>query len=258
MYAFILVRRWMLNLVLGVIIFILLGAIYRIPHRPVYKNRDFWEKTGDVVWEVRTVRKQIALTFDDGPSPTFTGQILDLLKQYDAKVTFFVIGERAEAYPKELRRQFLEGHEIGNHTYKHREVNKLSAAELKEDLVRAQQGIQKIVPAKIRLFRPTSGYYDEKVVKAAKAMNYSVIIWTWGQDTRDWTNQQGWKIAQKVIRSVKPGDIVLFHDQGGDRSNTIEALRIILPALTAKGYRFITVSELMRDYQITGPDGLGD
>lgn len=244
----------MLNLVICVIFVILWGLVYRVPYRPVYKNREFWEKTGDVVWEVRSTRKQVALTFDDGPSPTFTGQILDLLKIYDAKATFFVIGKRAEEYPEELRRQFKEGHEIGNHTYEHREVNKLSVTELQAELIRAQYAIQKVVPAEIRLFRPTSGYYDEKVVEAARAMNYSVIIWTWGQDTRDWTNQKGWKIAQKVIRSVKPGDIILFHDQGGDRSNTVEALRIILPALSAKGYSFITVSELMRDCQISGPN----
>lgn len=214
-------------------------------YQPVYKNRSYWERTGDIVWEGSTSYKKVALTFDDGPSPTFTEQILDILKAYNAKVTFFVIGKRVEMYPEIVRRQHREGHEIGNHTYEHREVNRLSAAELEDELRRADQAIKEVIGKNARVFRPTSGYYDEKIVRVANKFNYSVIIWTWGQDTRDWAYVKGWRIAQKVIKNVKPGDIILFHDQGGDRSNTVEALKILLPALSEKGYKFVTLTDLL-------------
>ena len=83
-------------------------------------------------------------------------------------------------------------------------------------------------------FRPPDGYYDAKIVQAAATLNYQVIIWTWTQDTRDWSKIPAYKIANKVIKHAQPGDIILMHDQGGDRSNTINALKIILPTLTGK------------------------
>lgn len=212
----------------------------------VYKDREFWEKTGDIVWEVKTGEKLLALTFDDGPSPTFTGRILDLLERYRAKATFFVIGSRAELYPEILQRQAREGHEIGNHTYAHREVNRISEEELRLDLYRAHQVIHEITGENMRLFRPTSGFYNETIVRVAKALGYEVVIWTWGQDSRDWTPVSGEQIARKILNNVKPGDIILFHDQGGDRSNTLQALRILLPVLEERGYRFVTVAELLR------------
>ncbi|NLY76103.1 MAG: polysaccharide deacetylase family protein [Firmicutes bacterium] len=242
----VLILRRRIMFMVGGSILILLFWSWSAAYLPVYKNRQLWEKTGDIVWEGSTTSKQIAITFDDGPSATFTEPILELLKEYNARATFFVIGKRVELFPEIVRRQYREGHEIGNHTYEHREVNRLSEQELMAELRRAHQAIKRVIKDDVRVFRPTSGYYDEKIVKAAKELNYSVIIWTWGQDTRDWTYIRGWKIAQKVVKTVKPGDIILFHDQGGDRTNTIEALRIILPALAKRGYRFVTVSELLK------------
>ena len=96
------------------------------------------------------------------------------------------------------------------------------------------------------LFRPTSGFYDDKIVKVADLLGYKVVIWTWGQDSRDWTGISGQTIAMQIIKTVKPGNIILFHDQGGNRSNTIQALEIILPVLTKQGYHFTTVSGLLQ------------
>jgi len=213
----------------------------------VYRDREYWEKTGDIVWEVKTGEKKLALTFDDGPSPTFTGRVLDLLARYNARATFFVIGSRVEIYPDIISRQFREGHEIGNHTYLHREVNRMPEAELREDLYRAHLAVFDIIGEDMRVFRPTSGFYNETIVRVAKTLNYEVVIWTWGQDSRDWTVVSGETIAHKIINTVKPGDIILFHDQGGDRSNTLQALRIILPVLQERGYSFVTVSELLEE-----------
>ncbi|HBF36732.1 MAG TPA: oligosaccharide deacetylase [Firmicutes bacterium] len=212
----------------------------------VYKDREQWEKIGAVVWEVSVHEKMVALTFDDGPSPTFTKRILDLLSKYKAKATFFVVGKQAEMYPDIILREYHEGHEIGNHTYSHPEVNRISFEALKEDLFHAHQIITQITGGNMVLFRPTSGFYDDKIVKTAHLLGYKVVIWTWGQDSRDWTGISGQSIAMRIIKTVKPGNIILFHDQGGNRSNTLKALEIILPVLAKQGYHFITVSTLLQ------------
>lgn len=225
---------------------LLLGTVSNRLYRPVYKDRELWEKRGSVVWEADVPEKLVTLTFDDGPSPTFTGKILDLLAGYNAKETFFVIGKQAESYPQLIRREYFEGHEIGNHTYDHREVNSLTADELRNELERAHQVIYDIIQRDMKLFRPTSGFYNEKIVKVAASLNYTVIIWTWGQDSRDWAGASGERIAAWLIKTVKPGNIIHFHDLGGDRSNTVRDLEIMLPALKEQGYRFVTVSALLQ------------
>ncbi len=212
----------------------------------VYKDREQWERIGAIVWDVCVREKLLALTFDDGPSPTFTREILDLLAKYNAKATFFVMGKQAQMYPEIVLREHREGHEIGNHTYSHPEVNHIPFEELKEDLFQAHQLIAEITGGNMALFRPTSGFYDDKIVKVARLLGYKVVIWTWGQDSRDWTGISGQTIAMRLIKTVKPGNIILFHDQGGNRSNTITALNIILPVLTRQGYHFSTVSGLLQ------------
>jgi peptidoglycan-N-acetylglucosamine deacetylase len=212
----------------------------------VYKDREYWEKTGAIVWEMNVKQKLVSLTFDDGPSPTFTGQILDLLALYHAKGTFFVIGRQAEKYPDLIAREYREGHEIGNHTYNHQEVNLMPEYELKKDLEKADRVIFGIINRNMKVFRPTSGFYNEKIVGVAKSLKYTVVIWTWGMDSRDWTQLNEKIIARKIIKTIRPGSIILFHDLGGDRTNTIEALKIILPALQEEGYQSITVSALLK------------
>jgi peptidoglycan-N-acetylglucosamine deacetylase len=231
-------------LIVGIGSFLL--TFYKPFQMPVYKDRAQWEKSGAIVWEVNVREKLIALTFDDGPSPTFTNKILDLLARYHAKGTFFVMGKQAEKYPGIILREYQEGHEIGNHTYNHREINQMSFEELKREVLQAHQIIFKITGNDVKLFRPTSGFYNEKIVKVAGLLNYKVVIWTWGQDSRDWSKKSGESIAMRIIKTVKPGDIILFHDQGGDHSNTVKALQILLPALKEQGYQFTTVSTLLQ------------
>jgi peptidoglycan-N-acetylglucosamine deacetylase len=221
-------------------------TIFESHDLPVYKDREQWEEMGAIVWEVCVREKMLALTFDDGPSQTFTGKILDLLAKYKAKATFFVMGKQAEMYPDIILREQREGHEIGNHTYLHPEVNRISFEELKDDLLHAHQVISEITGTDMTLFRPTSGFYDDKIVKVANLLNYKVVIWTWGQDSRDWTQISGQTIAMRIIKTVKPGNIILFHDQGGDHSNTVKALEILLPVLKEQGYQFATVTALLQ------------
>ena len=197
----------------------------------------------NIVKEVDTKEKIIALTFDDGPSPSFTGRILDILKKYNAKATFFIIGEQAEKLPELVKRQINEGHEIGNHMYRHREVFQMPIPEIREDLERSHRAIKGITGKPIRLYRPTSGYYNENIVGVAWSLEYIVVLWS--VDSKDWSGLKPGAIAKKILKRVKSGSIALFHDLGGYRDTTVKTLEIVLPELARRGYRCVTVSELL-------------
>ncbi|MFZ7104191.1 MAG: polysaccharide deacetylase family protein [Peptococcaceae bacterium] len=235
-----------LPLIFVSILILIIDMSFTLKSVTVYKDRDHWEKTGKIIWEVQTEKKVVALTFDDGPSPTFTPQVLEILKKYDAKGSFFVIGKQAEKFPEIVIRTALQGHTIGNHMHNHQTIIKIAKEDLIKDLSQAHQLIFRLTGQVPQFFRPPDGYYDQEIVDAAEALNYKIILWTWTQDTRDWSGIPADTIAQKIIKNITPGDIILFHDQGGDRSNTVKALEIVLPALKEKGYRFITVEEMLK------------
>lgn len=239
-------KRKNLYITLLLLIFcVSINIIYFQEFIPVYKDRERWEKTNKIIWHVPTTKKVVALTFDDGPSPTFTPIILDLLKKYNAKATFFVLGQQAERFPGIVKMEAQQGHNIGNHMFTHNIISKLPLETIITDLKHTHDIIYELSGSYPHFFRPPDGYYDEKVVRAAETFNYTVVIWTWTQDTRDWSKISSTAIAKKVIENVQPGDIILFHDQGGDRSNTVDALKIILPSLLEKGYSFVTLHEMV-------------
>lgn len=211
------------------------------------KNRYYFEERGDMIWEVRTSQKVIALTFDDGPDPLETDNILEVLHQYDAKCTFFAIGKRIAAYPEVARRVIDEGHELANHTYNHVYFKKpISSRQIQQELELTEQEIVKVSGRHSSLFRPPGGMYDETLVDVSNRMGLKPVLWSWHQDTRDWNRPGVWSISSHVIRNAKSGDIVLFHDHVHGRSQTKEALKIILPELAKQGFRFVTVSELIQ------------
>ncbi|MBS8265890.1 polysaccharide deacetylase family protein [Mesobacillus boroniphilus] len=208
-------------------------------------KRAKFEKTGHVYWDIPVEEKLVAFTFDDGPDPAYTTQILDALKKYNAKATFFVIGEEAEKYPEIIERQADEGHEIGNHTYRHRFRDGYSSAMLKKELEKNAAVIKGITGVTPTLFRPIAGYYDKEIVDTAIEADYNVILWSWHQETRDWSRPGAAKITQNVISDTKSGDIIIFHDAGGDRSQTVKAVEDILKILYKNGYQCTTVSDLL-------------
>lgn len=214
--------------------------------QPQQKNREYYETRGEIVWEVPTKEKIIALTFDDGPDPVDTSAILDLLKQYEAKATFFVVGESVERYPELAKREITEGHEIANHTYTHQYFNKRRLDEqISREIQKAEDAIVKATDQKPVLFRPPGGYYSENLVKVSVQAGYKVVMWSWHQDTRDWNTPGVHKIVKKVLNNTRNGDIILFHDHVEGKSQTVEALKQILPELKDRGYRFVTVSDLL-------------
>ncbi|WP_342600017.1 polysaccharide deacetylase family protein [Psychrobacillus sp. FSL H8-0483] len=233
----------MKTLVIKVLILIIFIFCIAYASSAMDKGRPYYEKKGYVLWGIKTDEKVIALTFDDGPHITYTTQILDLLEQYDAKATFFVIGERAEKYQDLIYQMAHDGHEIANHTYTH--PLKITPGKLEEELKKTNEIIHDITGTYPIFYRPVGGSYNDRIINTAIDNGYKVIMWSWHQDTEDWKTPGVKKIVSKVLSGANPGDIVLFHDAGGDRTQTVQALEEILPELQKQGYRFVTISELI-------------
>jgi len=199
----------------------------------------------DAVWAVETDEKVISFTFDDGPDPTFTPQILKILKKNEVKGTFFTVGKQIVRFPEVARMIVSDGHEIANHTYSHPYLNNLNLDQFHEELEKAHQTIMEYTKKEPTLFRPPGGFYNQDIISIAKEKGYKTILWSWTQQTRDWANPGTEYIIKKVLTNAKSGDIVIFHDCGGDRSQTVNALEPIIIGLKEKGFRLITVSELL-------------
>ena len=218
----------------------LLFFLVNAPLILAYKNID---DKDNIIKNNSNNSKEIALTFDDGPHPKETAKILDILKKYNAKATFFVVGKHVKWYPDSVMRASKEGHEIGNHTFTHPDISTLSNEQLKTEIKNCEDIIIEKTGKKPVLFRPPFGNYNERCLKElSQDLGYTVVLWS-GVDAKDWRNPPASQIADKIIKNVKPGDIILLHDYGTE--NTIIALDTILSTLSQKGYKFVTVSELL-------------
>ena len=186
---------------------------------------------------------KIALTFDDGPHPRYTEQILDILDEYGIKATFFVIGINAKYYPETLESIVERGHEIGNHTYTHPHVSTINSEAMLLEIERCEDMIHSLSDYQTKLFRPPEGMVDGDVISVLRQLDYKVILWD--IDTRDWAHTSPAEICDAVVSKISSGDIILMHDYIGHNSPTPEALRLFIPKLLEKGYRFVVVSELI-------------
>lgn len=213
------------------------------------KDRQYYEQTGQIVWDIKTSEKVIALTFDDGPHPKYTSEVLDILGQYDAKGTFFLVGELANENPDVVFRMYEEGHELANHTYTH--PFNATVPELLEEIKKTNETIFSITGYEPVLFRPVEGQYTEELIDAVTKEGYKVIIWH--LDTEDWTDPGVDKIVKIILEGIYPGNVILFHDGGGRREQTVEALVEIMPLLKKEGYKFITISELLKEKEKNKP-----
>ena len=155
-----------------------------------------------------------------------------------------MVGENAEWYPELVRRELAEGHEIGNHTYSHANLRKSGYDTVLTEILDMENAVYENAEYRCHLLRPPGGLYGDPVCHAAEMLDYHVILWS--IDTRDWAHTPRKTIVDMVLDQVKSGDIILFHDYiGGGDSPTPDAIRQIIPALLARGYRFVTVSELL-------------
>ncbi|MBP1932013.1 polysaccharide deacetylase family protein [Ammoniphilus resinae] len=203
------------------------------------------EPTGQVIWDVPTQKKLIALTFDDGPSPIYTPQVLTILEHFGAHATFFQIGNRMERYPEIVEQVVESGHELGNHSMTHSYENKVGFQKFRDEITHADQIIQRYQPNHPKLFRPPGGYLDNALLQEARKQGYKVVLWSYHQELKDWSMPGAMVMANHVIRNARNGDIILLHDGGGDRHQTIQALGIFLPVLKKRGFEFVSVSELL-------------
>ncbi|MCX7832220.1 MAG: polysaccharide deacetylase family protein [Actinobacteria bacterium] len=192
----------------------------------------------------------VALTFDDGPSPEYTDMVLDVLKKHQVKATFFLVGKHIRKYPQVAKRIIEEGHEVGNHTYSHRDLVPSSKRRLYKEIFETQKVINEYLGINTRLFRPPRGIFSESVRKFVVNHGFTLVLWS--VSGVDWAKMPPALIAKRIIRYAHPGAIILLHDSGAlirseghSRLNTVRALDRIIPALKEKGYRFVTVSELM-------------
>lgn len=197
----------------------------------------------DIYHKKANAYKKIALTFDDGPHPRYTPQILEILSQYNIKATFFTVGVNAKNYPGTLEKVIFAGHEVENHTYTHPHVNSVDFGTLKREIECCESEIYEHTDYKTKFFRPPEGMIDDEIIAMIKSLDYKIVLWD--IDTRDWAHTPPQKIAENVINNIKSGDIILMHDYIGYNSPTPEALKIFLPVLIEQGYNFVTVSELI-------------
>src|SRR5699024_4696107 len=185
-------------------------------------------------------KKLIALTFDDGPHNEVTERVLNTLDDFDAKATFFMLGQNAEAYPEVAQKVVEQGHEIANHSITHPDLVTLSMDQLRSQLIDSQEQIEAATGKKPIYFRPPYGSYNDNVLQIAKESNQKVIMWS--VDTRDWESRNAASINQVVQQYTRPGAILLMHDI---HHSTADALPEMLQYLSDQGYEFVTVSELL-------------
>ena len=203
------------------------------------------------VWAGTANEKAVALTFDDGPSSTYTPQIMALhgfAQTYQAHGTFFVLGHRVEQTPWLVQALIKDGHEVGNHSFSHPRLTKETQLSREQELERTAVDLDLLgCPQSQRLFRPPYSAYDDRLKAYLAHTRRRLVLWS--LDSGDWQGLAAPVIIKNVLSRVRNGSIIIFHDSDenaqADRHPTVEALRIILPALKAAGYRMVTVSELL-------------
>lgn len=188
--------------------------------------------------------REVALTFDDGPGP-YTPQILDVLERMHAPATFFEIGEEERYFSASTRRIVEMGDPIGDHTWNHLSMSSLTRAQQSSELLRQAAAIGRYGAPFPRMFRPPYGDFNQTTLDLLK--KYRMLMVLWSIDTVDWERPGVDAIVDAVLEGAKPGAIVEMHDAGGDRSQTVAALPRIIDGLRARGYKLVTVPQLLLD-----------
>lgn len=183
--------------------------------------------------------RKIALTFDDGPHPYYTEQLLKGLKERNAKATFFITGKNAESYPEIVKRIYEDEHLIGNHTYNHTQLTSKNRESFKEEIIKTNEVIKAVTGEDVIYVRPPYGSWNKEF---EKELNMFPVLWT--IDPLDWCSHDVSCIVKNVCAKVEENDIILMHDQ---YKTTVTAALKIVDELTEEGYEFVTVDELLFD-----------
>lgn len=195
-------------------------------------------------------RKWVALTFDDGPHPEYTPGILRLLKQYQVKATFFLVGEMAEKYPELVTAELTDGHSIGNHTYHHVSLTKMPQEYVATEIKACGEVLQSITGKAPRLFRPPGGDYSDSIAETVEALGYRLILWT--DDPGDWASPGQQVILKRTLSAVNNGAIILIHD---GIQETLDILPTILQAVKAQGYELVTIDQMLPGHGVGSRPG---
>lgn len=212
----------------------------------MYETMIVFGDKDSVIKRVPTTHKVVALTIDDGPHFKTTPELLKVLREKQAKVTFFVLGANAEEYPGIVAQEVAEGHEIASHAYSHQFLNSMPLAAAAAEVDRAQAIITAAGAPKPTLFRPPGGGYNDKIVAMLRERGYRTVLWS--VDTGDWRRGAAEQVVKTTLDNVTPGSIVLMHD-GQYPLPTPQAIGIIIDNLRDQGYQLVTVSELLQYYE---------
>jgi peptidoglycan-N-acetylglucosamine deacetylase len=188
---------------------------------------------------------EIALTFDDGPNPDYTPQVLAILQKYRVKATFFCIGRQVAHYPDLVHQEYANGNLVGNHTWSHPNLTLLSSNDIEAQINLTADAIQQATGVRPTLFRPPYGIVNTRVLAQANLLGLTTIIWN--DEARDWSTPGTSVIVSRVLRLAGDGAIILLHDGGGDRSQTIAALPTIITTLRSSGFKFVTLQQMLND-----------
>jgi peptidoglycan-N-acetylglucosamine deacetylase len=191
----------------------------------------------------------LALTFDDGPDLKYTPKILDVLKKYHVKATFFVVGTQIQKYPATFRRLIREGHEVGSHSFQHLKFPELSAEQINYQLNHNNEIIRQYGGNPLKLFRPPYGALDPASIEIIGKLGYKIVLWT--IDSLDWRGLKEPQVLSNVIPKLSRGDIVLQHCAADSKLEDLrgsnEALPEIIETAKSHGYRFVTISQLLEE-----------
>lgn len=213
----------------------------------VYSLTELRQKYADsFIFRGSSTKQQIALTFDDAPDTLYTPKVLDILKKHNVKATFFVIGKLAEQHPDMVRRIAREGHVLGNHTYNHAQLKKLSMDKFIEDIEKSEAALSPLAGYAPRLIRPPYGAVTDDELAWLKEAGYLTV--NWNVDPEDWRGVSGEQVLKRSMEAAKPGAIILMHcatGPDGSLQGTIDALPELITGLQAKGYELVTVPQLL-------------
>ncbi len=198
---------------------------------------------GRVITAVQTQAPEVAITFDDGPDPTYTPAVLGVLRRFGAVGTFFVLGSQVERFPSLAQRLVAEGSQVCNHGYAHERLRGRSAAFVRANVARAARVLARLGLPHCNLFRFPYFLSDTTARTAVLAMGYRIVAA--GCDSSDYQMPPAAAMAQRVLHCVRPGAIILFHDAGGNRRRTVEALRLVLEGLRALHLQPVTLGQLL-------------
>jgi len=188
---------------------------------------------------------EITLTFDDGPNPPYTSRILTILRHFGIEATFFCIGLQVAAHPGIVKQEYAAGETIGNHTWSHPSLPTLSAAQVLSQLTMTSDLVEHSIGVRPRFFRPPYGALDAQVLAQVKRLGLTTVLWS--VDPQDWLRPGVTVIISRVLAQTGNGAIILMHDGGGNRSQTVAALPTIIETLRLRGFHFVTLRHLVAD-----------